>query len=125
VAPFVLTGTVDERGFYLRERHSLWRGTIAPDEDPGADPSVHTLDIADGDADRLLAHGDFSVVPALDGGGRGGAVVPATAGVRARAGAGRRPVLRRVRDGAHRPGVAVGRWRPASAALRLARARGQ
>lgn len=64
-------GTVDGRGFYLRERHGLWRVMIAPDEDPGidpwtADPSVPTLDIADGDADRLLADGDSSVVRALD-----------------------------------------------------------
>ncbi len=70
-APFVLTGTVDGRGFHLRERHDLWRVTVAPDDDPGidpwtADPSVPTLDIADGDADRLLVDGRFSVVRALD-----------------------------------------------------------
>ncbi|SDX57128.1 hypothetical protein SAMN05660209_00732 [Geodermatophilus africanus] len=70
-APFVLAGTVDGRGFYLRERHGLWRVTIAPDEDPGVDPwtagpSVPTLDIADGDADRLLVKGGFDVTRALD-----------------------------------------------------------
>ena len=70
-APFVLAGTVDGRGFYLRERHEVWRVTIATDEDPGidpwtADPSVPTLDIADGDADRLLVDSGFSVVRALD-----------------------------------------------------------
>jgi hypothetical protein len=70
-APFVLAGTVDGRGFCLRERHGLWRVTIAPDGAPAidpwtADPSVCTLDIADGDADRLLVGGDFGVVRALD-----------------------------------------------------------
>ena len=70
-APFVLAGTVDGRGFYLRERHDLWRVTVAPDDDPGidpwtADPSVPTLDIADGDADRLLVDDGFGVVRALD-----------------------------------------------------------
>jgi hypothetical protein len=70
-APFVLAGTVDGRGFYLRERHGLWRVTIAPDDDPGidpwaSDPSVPILDVADGDADRLLVDGGFSVVRALD-----------------------------------------------------------
>jgi hypothetical protein len=70
-APFVLAGTVDGRGFYLRERHDLWRVTVAPDADPGidpwtADPSVLTLDIADGDAARLLADDRFSVVRTLD-----------------------------------------------------------
>lgn len=70
-APFVLAGTVDGRGFYLRERHGLWRVTIAPDEAPGidpwtADPSVPALDIADGDADRLLVDSGSSVVRALD-----------------------------------------------------------
>ncbi len=67
----MLAGTVDGRGFYLRERHGLWRVTIAPDEDPGidpwtADPSVSTLDIADGDADRLLLDDGFSAIRALD-----------------------------------------------------------
>ncbi len=70
-APFVLTGTVDGRGFHLRERHDLWRVTVAPDDDPGidpwtADPSVPTLDIADCDADRLLVDGRFGVVRVLD-----------------------------------------------------------
>jgi hypothetical protein len=70
-APFVLAGTVDGRGFSLRERHGLWRVTIAPDEGPGidpwtADPSVPILDIADGDADRLLVDGSFDVTRALD-----------------------------------------------------------
>ncbi|MDP9460026.1 MAG: hypothetical protein M3Q22_07175 [Actinomycetota bacterium] len=71
MAPFVLTGTVDGRAFYLRERHGLWRVTIAPDDDPtsdpwAADPSVPALDIADGDADRLLVDDGFSVVRALE-----------------------------------------------------------
>lgn len=70
-APFVLAGTVDGRGFYLRERHDLWRVTVAPDDDPGIDPwtagpSVPTLDIADGDVDRLLTDGAYDVVRVLD-----------------------------------------------------------
>lgn len=70
-APFVLVGTVDGRGFYLRERHGLWRVTVAGDDDPGsdpwkADPSVLTLDIADGDAGRLLDDDGFGAVRALD-----------------------------------------------------------
>lgn len=55
-APFVITGNVDGRGFYLRERHGSYRVTIAPDDDPGADPwelpaERLTLDIAGGDDD--------------------------------------------------------------------------
>lgn len=61
-APFVITGNVDGRGFYLRERHGSYRVTIAPDDDPGADPwelpaERLTLDIAGGDDDDLTDPG--------------------------------------------------------------------
>jgi len=57
-APFVITGNVDGRGFYLRERHDIYRVTVAPDDDPAADPwdlpaERATLDIASGDAEEL------------------------------------------------------------------------
>jgi hypothetical protein len=105
----VLAGTVDGRGFYLRERHGSWRVTVAPDEDPGsdpwtADPSVPTFDIADGDADRLFVEGDFSVVRALDV-----AVAPVRSSCRS-GGAGtgghtRRPVSCGVRSSPRRAGM--------------------
>jgi hypothetical protein len=37
-APFVITGQVDGRGFYLRERHGHYRVTVAFDDDAAADP---------------------------------------------------------------------------------------
>ncbi|MGH3444566.1 MAG: hypothetical protein ACRDPB_04250, partial [Nocardioidaceae bacterium] len=58
-APFVITGRVDGRGFYLRERHGSYTVTVASDDDPGADPwgrpaDQMTLDIAEGDESDLL-----------------------------------------------------------------------
>lgn len=52
--PFVIVGNADGRGFYLRERHGMYRVTIAPDDDPCADPwrlppESPTVDIAAGD----------------------------------------------------------------------------
>ncbi|MGH3914097.1 MAG: hypothetical protein ACRDTC_11930 [Pseudonocardiaceae bacterium] len=70
-APFVITGNVDGRGFYLRERHGYYRVTIAPDEDPSADPwelpaERTTLDIADGEDDELTSPaGRYDVARAL------------------------------------------------------------
>jgi len=70
-APFVITGNVDGRGFYLRERHGYYRVTIAPDDDPAADPwelpaERATLDIADGEDDDLTGpDGDYDVAHAL------------------------------------------------------------
>jgi hypothetical protein len=71
-APFVITGTVDGRGFYLRERHGVWRVTIAPDDEPGIDPWAApveraTLDVASGSDDDLVdPEGGFGAVRALD-----------------------------------------------------------
>jgi len=70
-APFVITGNVDGRGFYLRERHGYYRVTIAPDDDPTADPwelpiERATLDIADGEDDDLTGpDGGYDVAHAL------------------------------------------------------------
>ncbi|MGH8918139.1 MAG: hypothetical protein ACRD0H_07350 [Actinomycetes bacterium] len=70
-APFVITGNVDGRGFYLRERHGYYRVTIAADEDPGADPwelpaDRATLDIADGEDDELTGpDGHYDAAHAL------------------------------------------------------------
>ncbi len=70
-APFVITGNVDGRGFYLRERHGYYRVTIAPDDDPAADPwelpaERATLDIADGEDDDLTGpDGGYDVAHAL------------------------------------------------------------
>ncbi|MHB8451803.1 MAG: hypothetical protein ACYDAQ_15355 [Mycobacteriales bacterium] len=56
-APFVITGTVDGRAFYLRERHGDYQVTIARDAAPlegpwESAPQVETIDIAEGtDAD--------------------------------------------------------------------------
>ncbi|MGH3752049.1 MAG: hypothetical protein ACRDRP_05015 [Pseudonocardiaceae bacterium] len=64
-------GTVDGRGFYLRERHGYYRVTIAPDDDPAADPwelpaERATLDIADGEDDDLTGpDGGYDVAHAL------------------------------------------------------------
>lgn len=57
-APFVITGHVDGRGFYLRERHGDYRVTVATDEDPTADPWTlpaerPTADIAEGTEEDL------------------------------------------------------------------------
>lgn len=69
-APFVLTGTVDGRGFYLRERHGSYRVVISADADPAADPwaadpSVLTLEIADGADDTFHVDGRFDAGRAL------------------------------------------------------------
>lgn len=70
-APFVITGNVDGRGFYLRERHGFYRVTIAADDDPAADPwelpaERATLDIADGGDDDLTGpDGGYDVARAL------------------------------------------------------------
>ncbi len=53
-APFVIVGNIDGRGFYLRERHDVYRVTISDDDNPGANPWGDTeytsqLDIAQGD----------------------------------------------------------------------------
>ena len=57
-APLVVSGRVDGRGFYLRERHGDWRVTIAADDAPGSDPwttspETTTLDIAEGTENEL------------------------------------------------------------------------
>ena len=62
-APMVIAGTVDGRGFYLRERHGSWRVTVAPDDDPtlvpwSAPATRTTLDIAYGSEEELEAPGD-------------------------------------------------------------------
>lgn len=69
-APFVIIGTCDGRGFYLRERHGNYRVTIAPDDDPSSDPwsadaSATSIDIASGDEREFLRDGAFSSVEAL------------------------------------------------------------
>jgi len=61
-APFVISGTCDGRGFYLRERGGTWRVTIASDDDPSADPwtldiEQQTVDIATGSEDELCEDG--------------------------------------------------------------------
>lgn len=57
-APFVIVGTCDGRGFYLRERHGHYRVTIAGDDDPTsnpwvADPTEASIDVAAGDEREL------------------------------------------------------------------------
>ncbi len=69
-APFVIVGTCDGRGFYLRERHGTYRVTIAADEDPGSDPwtaepTESSIDVAGGDDDELVRDGRFSPAAAL------------------------------------------------------------
>ncbi|MCC5951143.1 MAG: hypothetical protein JJU45_03510 [Acidimicrobiia bacterium] len=69
-APFVIVGVCDGRGFYLRERHGSYRVTIAPDDDPGADPwatepTEASIDVAAGDACELDDDGAFSPAGAL------------------------------------------------------------
>lgn len=67
-APFVLSGTCDGRGWYLRERHGQYGVTIAPDHDPDVDPwsapaEVPTIDIAEGDADEIGSTAAIRRVP--------------------------------------------------------------
>lgn len=52
-APFVISGIVDGRAFYMRERHGHYRVTIAHDDNPLVDPwtsdaAIPTIDIAAG-----------------------------------------------------------------------------
>lgn len=51
-APFVIVGTCDGRGFYLRERHGTYRVTIAPERDPGSDPCCSVCGVPLAQADR-------------------------------------------------------------------------
>ncbi len=69
-APFVISGICDGRGFYLRERHGVYRVTISPDHDPGADawaadPTETSIDIAAGIEGELEEDGRFSPAAAL------------------------------------------------------------
>lgn len=70
-APFVITGSVDGRGFYLRERHGEFRVTVADDDDPATDPwqlpaERPILDIAEGSDESLLGpDGCYSLTQAL------------------------------------------------------------
>lgn len=70
-APFVVTGHVDGRGFYLRERHGHYHVTVAPDDDAAADPwelpaERPTVDIAEGEEDDLTdVDGSFDPARAL------------------------------------------------------------
>ncbi len=62
-APFAIAGNVDGRGFYLRERHGVYRVTISGDDDPGANPwstrnYVSQLDIAQGDGSDFANVGE-------------------------------------------------------------------
>lgn len=62
-APFVITGNVDGRGFYLRERHDLYRVTISGDDDPGANPWTDKdyssqLDVVNGDSEDFADAGE-------------------------------------------------------------------
>ena len=70
-APFVITGVVDGRGFYLRERHDCWHVEIAPDDDPLADPytlrsDIPTIVVAEGVSEALEVDGAFDTVRALE-----------------------------------------------------------
>ena len=72
LAPFVVTGTVDGRSFFLRSRHEAWRIEIAdddtPDTDPWTDHSCDTIEIASG-PDHLLAtseHPGYDPVTVID-----------------------------------------------------------
>jgi hypothetical protein len=63
-APFVITGSVAGRGFYLRERHDRYRVVVAPDDDPAIDiwsapPSTGHIVVAAGDADAFVVAGQF------------------------------------------------------------------
>jgi hypothetical protein len=70
-APFVITGVVDGRGFYLRERHDCWSVEVASDDDPLADPyvlssDVPTIVVAEGVSEALTVDGAFDTVRALE-----------------------------------------------------------
>lgn len=53
-APFVVRGTVDGRAFYLRERHDIWRVSVAGDTNPDADiwydVNAEKVDVASGES---------------------------------------------------------------------------
>jgi hypothetical protein len=60
MCPLVITGVVDRRAFYLRERHDIYRVTIACAESPLDDPwrsppEVRTIDIAEGSAGEFVS----------------------------------------------------------------------
>lgn len=62
-APTVVSGVVDGRFFYLRERHGTWRVTLAPEDDPLLDVWDHAtvrqgVDIASGSEDDLYHTGE-------------------------------------------------------------------
>lgn len=63
-APFVITGTVDGRAFYLRERHGNYRVDIAPDTNPTADiwadRSDGEITVTQGDESDFYRDGTFS-----------------------------------------------------------------
>lgn len=69
--PFVITGVVDGRGFYLRERCDLYRVTVASDQEAAADPwslpaDRLMLDIASGGIEDLCGpDGQFDKTLAL------------------------------------------------------------
>jgi hypothetical protein len=70
-APFVISGVVDGRGFYLRERHGSWALVVAGDDDPAADvwraPRTDpSITVATGDEADLVVDGAFSATMALD-----------------------------------------------------------
>lgn len=61
--PTVVSGIVDGRFFYLRERSGVWRITVAPENDPLLDVWNHTttvqgVDIANGSEDDLYIEGE-------------------------------------------------------------------
>jgi hypothetical protein len=69
-APFVISGLVDGRGFYLRERHGSWEVVIADDADPAADvwraPRTEpSIVVARGVDDDFTVDGVFSPERAL------------------------------------------------------------
>jgi hypothetical protein len=71
MAPFVISGIVDGRGFYLRERHDTWRVEIAPDQNPlddpwTAPPDQPSITVATGDITALERDGRFDELHALD-----------------------------------------------------------
>ena len=70
-APFVVRGRCDGRGFYLRERHDLWRVEIAPDDDAtadpwGLDPYASTIIVAEGSSSDFETDGRFDPKRALE-----------------------------------------------------------
>lgn len=68
-APFVITGIVDGRAFYLRERHGTYRIVLAPETNPLADLWIERIDneitIAKGSESDLYNGQQFSPGHAL------------------------------------------------------------